>query len=127
MKIASIAAVSMLVAVACGAFGAHALRNHLSPLDMAIWEKAVLYQLAHSLAALVVALVAPLYIPAKKARSIAILFLISVTIFSGSLYILVLTNTRWLGMVTPLGGSGFMLAWALLALFLGRSKGLSQP
>jgi uncharacterized membrane protein YgdD (TMEM256/DUF423 family) len=127
MKVASTAAVSMLVAVACGAFGAHALRDHLSPPDMAIWEKAVLYQLAHSLAALTVALVGPFYIPANRARWLATLFLISVAIFSGSLYILVLTNTRWLGMITPLGGSGFMLAWALLALFLGRSKGFSQP
>jgi uncharacterized membrane protein YgdD (TMEM256/DUF423 family) len=127
MKTASIAVVGMLLAVACGAFGAHALRDHLSPPDMAIWEKAVLYQLTHCLAVLVVALVGPLYIPACKTRFIATLFLTSVVIFSGSLYILVLTNTRWLGMITPLGGSGFMLAWGLLAVFLWRSKGLSKP
>lgn len=125
MKLASIATLSMLIAVACGAFGAHALRDSLSASDMAIWEKAVLYQLVHSLAALIVALVGPLYIPASKARFVSYLLVISVAVFSGSLYILVLTNTRWLGMITPLGGSGFMLAWGLLALFLWRSKGLS--
>jgi uncharacterized membrane protein YgdD (TMEM256/DUF423 family) len=127
MKLASIAALSTLLAVACGAFGAHALRDSLSASDMAIWEKAVLYQLVHSVAALLVALVCPFYIPAGRARFIAALFLLSVVVFSGSLYILVLTNTRWLGMITPLGGSGFMAAWGLLALFLWRSSGSSRP
>jgi uncharacterized membrane protein YgdD (TMEM256/DUF423 family) len=125
MRLGSLAAMSMIVAVACGAFGAHALRDSLSVQDMAIWEKAVLYQLAHSMAALVVALVGPLYLSARRAQVLAGMFLSSVVIFSGSLYVLVLTNTRWLGMITPLGGIGFMVTWLLVALFLWRSKGIT--
>lgn len=126
MRLGSLAAVSMLLAVACGAFGAHALRDYLSMQDMAIWEKAVLYQLAHSLAALVAALVGPLYLPTARAQLLSVMFLISIAVFSGSLYLLVLLNVRWLGMITPLGGMGFMVTWALFARFLWASRGLSR-
>jgi uncharacterized membrane protein YgdD (TMEM256/DUF423 family) len=83
---------------------------------MAIWEKAVLYQLVHALAALVLVFKTNLSAFDHRVNSIAILFLVSVTVFSGSLYILVLTGQRWLGMITPLGGLGFIVAWLLLAL-----------
>ena len=126
MKIAAVAALSMLVAVACGAFGAHALRDHILPSDMVIWEKAVLYHLVHGLAALVVSTMTESILPVSQRKTIATFFLVSLTIFSGSLYVLVLASMRWLGMVTPLGGVGFMLGWGMLALALWRSRG-SNP
>ena len=124
--IGSCAALGAAIAVACGAFGAHALRGALPAerlaTDMAIWEKAVLYHLIHVLAALMLVLTRPEQLSSATASAIAILLLGATCIFSGSLYLLVLTNTRWLGMITPLGGTGFIAAWVWLALALLRSR-----
>jgi len=119
-RLASLSAIFLALAVACGAFGAHALRQHVSETDLAIWEKAVLYHLVHALAALVLSLTLAPERFGPSARRIVTLFLVSVCIFSGSLYLLVLLNARWLGMVTPLGGSGFMIGWIWLAIALNR-------
>jgi len=112
------AAIALALGVGCGAFGAHALKDVLTSTDMAIWEKGVLYHLIHGLAALVVLSLSPHSIPGRTATKIALLFLLSVVVFSGSLYLLVLTNQRWLGAITPLGGTGFILGWMFLALTL---------
>ncbi len=117
----ALASISLAVAVACGAFGAHALRSVLSPSDLAIWEKAVLYQLIHSLGALVLTLNANPVLSSIAALRIAWLLLASTLIFSGSLYLLVLLQVRWLGAITPLGGTGFIISWLLLALNLTRA------
>jgi uncharacterized membrane protein YgdD (TMEM256/DUF423 family) len=106
----------MALAVGCGAFGAHALRDQISPHDMAIWEKAVLYHLVHALAVVVLALGVDKVGSGQTISRLGTLFLVSITIFSGSLYALVLTNKRWLGAITPIGGSGLIVAWILLAL-----------
>lgn len=119
-RLASLSAIFLALAVACGAFGAHALRQHVSETDLAIWEKAVLYHLVHALAALVLSLTLAPERFGPSARRIVTLLLLSVCIFSGSLYLLVLLNARWLGMVTPLGGSGFMIGWIWLAIALNR-------
>lgn len=111
----SLSALSMAIGVACGAFGAHGLRDTVSASDLNIWEKAVFYQLIHSLSALIV-INSPSFITEKAARRISLLFLGGTVIFSGSLYLLVLTNTRWLGAITPIGGASFILAWVMLAL-----------
>lgn len=105
----------MAIGVACGAFGAHGLRGSIPDSDLLIWEKAVFYQLIHSLAVLITVGAAGTYLNEKTARRIAILLLIGVAIFSGTLYGLVLTNTRWLGAITPLGGASFICAWLILA------------
>jgi uncharacterized membrane protein YgdD (TMEM256/DUF423 family) len=115
MKLLSLAALYMALAVGCGAFGAHALRDHIPPNDMAIWEKAVLYHMVHALTVIVLNVSGNRFLSATATYRIGALLLISVTIFSGSLYLLVLTNQRWLGAVTPLGGSGFIIAWLWLA------------
>jgi uncharacterized membrane protein YgdD (TMEM256/DUF423 family) len=112
----SLASVSLAVSVACGAFGAHALRDTISPSDLAIWEKAVLYQMVHSLGALFLAMTTHPALKKPRTNTIVSLLLISVLIFSGSLYLLVLLQQRWLGAITPLGGTGFIVAWLLLAL-----------
>lgn len=104
-----IAAVSGFLTVALGAFGAHGLKALLTEYDTVdIWDKAVLYQMFHTLALLVLALR-----PTVNAGA-AIGFLIGICVFSGSLYVLALTNLRWLGAITPLGGLAFLIGWILL-------------
>ena len=80
-----------------------------------IWEKAVFYQLIHSLGALVLSSSAFGEITLRRRLLIANVLLGSSIIFSGSLYLLVLLNMKWLGAITPIGGSGFILGWLLLA------------
>lgn len=110
-----ISAVFLAIGVACGAFGAHGLKDILSPEYLMIWEKAVLYHLIHSLGALVLSSSSIAEIGIRCRLLIAKVLIGSVIIFSGSLYLLVLLNIKWLGAITPIGGSGFILGWLLLA------------
>jgi uncharacterized membrane protein YgdD (TMEM256/DUF423 family) len=109
------------LAVAFGAFGAHGLRGHVTPEQLAIFEVGVRYQMYHALALVLLGLFAgrgpspvPIEIPPGVAPA-AWLFLAGVLVFSGSLYALVLTDTRWLGAITPLGGLAFLAGWAMFA------------
>jgi uncharacterized membrane protein YgdD (TMEM256/DUF423 family) len=100
--------------VALGAFGAHGLRNTLSAPDLATFEVGVRYQMYHALALLGAAWAVerwggPLVTAAGWS------FVVGIVVFSGSLYMLVLTGPRWLGAITPIGGVAFILGWALLA------------
>ena len=106
-----IAAVLCFLAVALGAFGVHGLRSTLQARGMLdVWNKAVFYQFVHAIALLVLALYGTIN------RSACLLLLVGIFLFSGSLYLLALTNLRWLGPVTPLGGLCFLAGWAWLAL-----------
>ena len=106
-----IAAVLCFLAVALGAFGAHSLRSTLETHGMLdVWNKAVLYHFLHALALLVLALYASIN------RGACLLLLAGIVLFSGSLYLLALTNLRWLGPVTPVGGLCFLAGWAWLFL-----------
>ncbi|MGH7593397.1 MAG: DUF423 domain-containing protein [Gemmatimonadales bacterium] len=98
--------------VILGAFGAHALRTHLGARDLEIFETAVRYQMYHAFALFSAAWL--LSRNAAGASSAAWAFIIGVTIFSGSLYLLVATGQRWLGAVTPIGGVVMIAAWLLL-------------
>ena len=107
-------ALFLLTGVAAGAFGAHALKSIVTPDRLAIWQTAVLYQLIHGLGLLIIAAMRPHY--GSRCLAYAGWFLLAgVLIFSGSLYVLVLTDIRWLGAITPIGGASFMLGWALVA------------
>jgi uncharacterized membrane protein YgdD (TMEM256/DUF423 family) len=112
-------ALSACMAVAAGAFGAHALKASLAPAALATFETAARYQLFHALALLIVAglLERPRH-PAVRRSAWA--FLAGTVLFSGSLYALALTGQRWFGAVTPLGGAGFLIGWLLLAFGLWR-------
>lgn len=121
-RLASLSSLVLALAVACGAFGAHALRGKVPDTDLMIWEKAVLYHLIHGLACLVLALVLPPIVGERAAQRLIGLLLVSILVFAGSLYFLVLLNQRWLGMITPLGGSGFIIAWILLARALWKAS-----
>lgn len=106
-----IAAALCFLAVGLGAFGAHALKGTLSANAMTdVWNKAVLYHFVHALALLVLA-----SLPAAS-RLASWLLLAGILIFSGSLYVLALTNIRWLGAITPLGGLCFLAGWLTLIL-----------
>ncbi len=106
-----LAAALCFLAVAFGAFGAHALKETLAAHAMtAVWEKAVFYHFIHALALLVLASL-------PSASRLASWFLLAgIIIFSGSLYLLALTNIRWLGAITPLGGLCFFAAWLTLVI-----------
>lgn len=107
-------ALSGAVAVAAGAFGAHALAARVTPERLQTFETGVRYQMYHTIALFVVAWIAASW-PSWQASTAGVLFLIGIIIFSGSLYVLVLTDTGWLGAITPIGGVAFIGGWLLLA------------
>lgn len=111
------------LAVAMGAFGAHALAERISPERLANFETAARYQMYHALALLALAL-AIAYFPAgtKLLTAGGWLFTAGIFLFSGSLYILSLTGIRWLGAVTPLGGVAFAAGWLMLLLAAWQAK-----
>ena len=104
-----IAAALCFLAVALGAFGAHSLKSTLELRGMVdVWNKAVLYHFIHAIALLVFALYGTVH------RGVWWLFFAGICLFSGSLYAMALTNFRWLGAITPLGGLCFLAGWAWL-------------
>jgi uncharacterized membrane protein YgdD (TMEM256/DUF423 family) len=112
--IAACGALNMFIAIACGAFGAHALKKILSADMLAIWHTAVQYQMAHALGLLLIVALTPRLLPTTALSKIGITFLFGIIVFSGSLYVLALTGIRWLGAITPIGGVAFLLGWGLL-------------
>ncbi len=110
-----LAAASLFVAVAAGAFGAHALRSRLAPDLMTIYQTAVQYHFWHALGLLAVGILL-LHRPDSGALGVAAWLLVAgMVLFSGSLYALALTGIRGLGAVTPVGGLAFLAAWLAVA------------
>ena len=109
-----IGAISGFIAVAAGAFGAHGLRNRLSPEMLAVFETGVRYQMYHTLAILFVALAAARF-DGWLINGAGWAFTAGIVIFSGSLYALALTGTTILGAITPIGGVAFLIGWGFLA------------
>ena len=107
-------ALSAFAAVAAGAFGAHALREHLSPELLAVYETAARYQMYHALALIGIA-VGRAEMPGPLLPAAGWCFVWGTLLFSGSLYLLALTGITWLGAVTPFGGVLFLAGWASLA------------
>ncbi|MGH7993913.1 MAG: DUF423 domain-containing protein [Limisphaerales bacterium] len=112
-----VAAAAGFLAVAFGAFGAHGLRNILAQNGTAtIWETAVFYHFIHAVMLFVLAERKPL------AAGPWWCFLAGIVIFSGSLYLLAVTDARWLGAVTPVGGISLLAGWLWLVITAGRAK-----
>ena len=109
----------MFLAVALGAFGAHGLRQRLSPEMLAIFETGVRYHVYHALALLAVAWVADKN-PESLANAAGWAFTVGIAVFSGTLYILSISGIRWLGAVTPIGGVALLVGWVLLFLAAAR-------
>jgi uncharacterized membrane protein YgdD (TMEM256/DUF423 family) len=108
-------ALSAFVSVVAGAFGAHALRLRLTPEYLAVFETAARFQMYHALGLCAAAWAAARW-PGALPRWSGWLFVVGTVLFSGSLYLLALTGVRWLGAITPLGGTAFLAGWLCLAL-----------
>jgi len=111
----AIGAVAGALGVVLGAFGAHALKARLSPELLAVYQTGVQYHLWHALGLVAIGVVAvhlPTSAPLKWAGW---LMLAGIALFSGSLYVLAATGTRWLGAITPFGGAAFIAAWLAFA------------
>lgn len=104
------------LAVALGAFGAHALRSRRSPEQLAVFQTGIQYQVMHALALILVGVLERGMIPDSVATAAGWLFVVGTVLFSGSLYLLVLTGMRRLGAITPFGGLCFLAGWLVLAV-----------
>jgi uncharacterized membrane protein YgdD (TMEM256/DUF423 family) len=111
----TLAALSGMLAVVLGAFGAHALKARLDDYALGVFETAVQYHFYHSFALLAVGLIAMSQPQITLLKTSGWLFIIGMPIFSGSLYLLSITGVKWLGAITPLGGLCFIAGWACLA------------
>ena len=100
--------------VLLGAFGAHILKNRLSVEDLVIFETAVRYQMYHAIGILSMG-VASFFLDEKIVSAPAYFLILGVIIFSGSLFLLVFTNLRWFGAITPFGGLCLIVGWLLFA------------
>ena len=101
--------------VALGAFGAHGLRERLTPEMLAIFETGVRYHFIHALGLFAVAWASTRW-PDALVGAAGWLFVAGIVIFSGSLYLLSISGIRWLGAITPIGGVCMIAGWALLAV-----------
>ena len=112
----SLGSINALIAVALGAFGAHALKARLSPDMLAIFETGVQYHFYHALGLLAVGLISTHLPDSGLVKWSGWLMFFGILIFSGSLYILAATGIKWLGAITPIGGTAFIAAWLLVAI-----------
>lgn len=106
-------ALQAFLAVACGAFGAHGLKKILDAYSLELWQTAVTYQMTHALALVLLGL-----FEAQRGQRFPLphwCFGVGIVVFSGSLYLLALTGTKWLGAITPIGGGAFLLGWLAFA------------
>jgi uncharacterized membrane protein YgdD (TMEM256/DUF423 family) len=117
---AILGAVSAFLAVAAGAFGAHALRARITPDMLGVFETGARYQMYHALGLFAVAWAVTRW-PGTLTNSAGWLFVLGTVLFSGSLYALALSGVRQLGAVTPLGGLCFLAGWGCLAAAALRS------
>ena len=102
--------------VALGAFGAHGLKSRVTPDMLTVWQTGVQYHLAHALGLMLIGVLCQLMPETSLLRNAGWFMLAGICLFSGSLYVMVLSNVRALGMITPLGGIAFLVAWLLVAM-----------
>lgn len=115
-KICALGALLLGVGIILGAFGAHGLQHILEGRRQEIYEKAVLYHLINALGIIAVAICGQIgMLELRTAVSIGSILLGGIVVFCGSLYLLAVTELRWLGMITPLGGLSFIVGWGLFA------------
>lgn len=105
--------------IAAGAFGAHALRDHLAPDRLAQFELAVRYQMYHAFALMAAAYAAQRW-PSSAAGLAGWMFIAGTLIFCGTVYALAFGSPRWFGAITPLGGLSLIIGWALLVYSAAR-------
>ena len=108
--------VNALLAVVLGAFGAHALKTRLGADMLSVYQTGVQYHFYHALGLLLVGIITHQFPPSLWIKTSGWLMVAGIILFSGSLYILSITQIRWLGAVTPVGGMAFILAWLILCI-----------
>ena len=113
----ALGSLNAMLAVILGAFGAHGLKTRLTENMLAVYQTGVQYHIYHALGLIVVGLVIMQLQPSIWFKSAGWLMLAGILLFSGSLYILSITQLRWLGVITPFGGTMFIFAW--LTFFIG--------
>lgn len=124
-RLVLLGSVLAFLGVAIGAFGAHALQGRLEANGMrGVYETGVQYHMIHALALLLVATLSENKLPARWLQPIGFLFAVGIVLFSGSLYVLAVTDIKILGAITPLGGICFLAGWALLAVAAVRTPSL---
>ncbi|GIV96750.1 MAG: membrane protein [Herpetosiphonaceae bacterium] len=116
----ALGALFAFLGVAAGAFGAHSLRERLSPAMLDVFETGVRYQMYHAFGLMMIAWAQSRWSGASLNVS-GWLFVAGILLFSGSLYLLSVTGIRWLGAVTPFGGLAFLAGWISLALIVWRA------
>jgi uncharacterized membrane protein YgdD (TMEM256/DUF423 family) len=110
-----------MLGLACGAFGTHALRSHITPDLLATWQTGVAYHFYHALGMLAMGLVSQIIGSSKLLNWAGAMMISGLLLFSGSLYLLALTGIRAFGAVAPIGGLAWMGAWALFAAAVWRN------
>lgn len=124
----AIASIILALAVVAGAFGAHLLREKLTPDHLRSWQTAVDYQFYHGLGLLLVALIPDSFVKNHQLfRLVSVFLLAGIIMFSGSIYFLSTTEitgmeAKWLGPITPIGGLFFIVGWLLLAFSVGKKE-----
>ena len=113
----SVGAINMAVAVACGAFAAHGLKARLSAEQMAWWQTGTQYFFYHALGLLIVGMLLRINLISP---TIAWVMQLGIVLFTGSLYLMALGLPRWLGAITPIGGTLFIIAWVWLAISVAK-------
>lgn len=117
--LAIIASIIMAIGVGLGAFGAHGLKNYATPYQLEIWQAATLYLFVHGGGIFVVAGLCALNILQKRH---AILFVVGIVLFCGSLYAIALNAPKIVGIITPIGGLCFIGGWVWLTISLFQHK-----
>jgi uncharacterized membrane protein YgdD (TMEM256/DUF423 family) len=117
-----LASLSALTGVGLGAFGAHGLKNVLSPELLTVYQTGVTYQMWHALGLMGIALVQQQSPESKLINWAGWLMFIGIIVFSGSLYLLAILDLKWIGILTPIGGVSFIMAWVLIAIFATKKQ-----
>lgn len=115
-----IGALAMALGVILGAFGAHGLKNKLTPDLLAVYHTGVEYHLYHALGLILVGVLINQFPQVSGLQLGGWLLLAGILIFSGSLYVLAISGVRWLGAITPIGGLTFIAGWVWIAWSLAR-------
>ena len=121
-RIIILAGINGFLAVSIGAFAAHTLRDRLSPELLDTFQTGVQYHMYHALGLFGIGLLMLNFPTSNLLRISAYLMIAGIVLFSGSLYLLSITGTRWLGAITPLGGLCFLAAWILIVWFATRQQ-----
>ena len=117
-----LASLSAMTGIGLGAFGAHGLKNVLSPELLTVYQTGVTYQMWHALGLMGISLVHQQSPESKLIYWAGWLMFMGIILFSGSLYLLVILNLKWIGIITPIGGVSFIMAWVLIAIFATKKQ-----